>query len=198
MKKNKMLIHACCGPCLVGVYEYIENNLSEFSLDNIGNVSVLWYNINIHPKSEYDLRKKTLKQYLKTVGKTPIVIDEYGRRDFEDVVKNIDKLEFSIRCEYCYRKRLEMLFKYASENGYNKVLTTLLISPYQKHDLIISIAKEFEKKYNVEFAYKDFRPLFYEGQRRAKEIGLYRQKYCGCIFSKKEGDEIRAKKQNKK
>lgn len=198
MKQNRLLIHTCCAPCLVGIYENIQNNLNEFGLNSMEQVNILWYNINIHPKVEYLKRKSTLKQYLKTVKKKGIFIDEYGIGEFIKVAKNLQDYGYRIRCEYCYKKRLEALYTYAKENGYTQVTTTLLISPYQNHDLIVNICKELENKYNIKFIYKDFRTLFREGQKRAKELGLYRQKYCGCIFSKKEGAKANEKKRIKK
>lgn len=198
MIKNSLLIHSCCAPCLVGVYEYINENPNEFEINSIEDVDILWYNINIHPNKEYQKRKKTLKEYLKLIGKKGIFIDEYGKKEFLEVVKNLENYGYSIRCEYCYYKRLEKLFSYAKENNYDKVTTTLLISPYQKHDLIINICKKLEDKYKVKFIYKDFRPIFRLGQNRAIDLGLYRQKYCGCIFSKKEGGKTNEKKQAKK
>lgn len=185
--KDKLLIQACCGPCLVGVYEDISLNLEYFNIDSVENIDILWYNMNIQPKREYEKRKETLINYLATVGKKPIIIDEYDLIEFAKVAVSPEKYGFDIRCEYCYRKRLEKLFQYAKENGYTSVTTTLLISPYQKHELIIKICKELEKKYDVKFAYKDFRKIFRQGQQRAKELDLYRQKYCGCIFSIDEG-----------
>ena len=89
------------------------------------------------------------------------------------------------RCvKYCYRVRLEQTAKYAKENGYDTFSTTLLISPYQNHEALIEVAKTMAEKYGIEFLYRDFREGFREGQNKARELGLYMQKYCGCIFSK--------------
>lgn len=110
------------------------------------------------------------------------VEDNYGLRDFvTSVVGDIDG-----RCSHCYDCRLEETARHASENGFTAFSTTLLISPYQNHELIISTAEQKAKKYGVEFLYRDFRPNFREGQRRAREKGLYMQKYCGCIFSEED------------
>lgn len=185
--KDKLLIHACCGPCLVGVYENIQENLNEFDIDSMESVDILWYNINIQPRYEYEKRKETLIEYLNTVGKYPIIIDQYNLMEFAKVAMNPEDFGYKLRCEYCYRTRLKKLFEYAKENNYDSVTTTLLISPYQKHDMIIDICKEYEKIYNIKFVYKDFRLYFRQGQQRAKELEIYRQKYCGCIFSIDEG-----------
>lgn len=90
--------------------------------------------------------------------------------------------------------RLEQTAKYAKENGYDAFSTTLLISPYQNHEALKQIGEELAQKYNLIFLYRDFRPGFREGQNEARELGLYMQKYCGCIFS----EEDRYSKQIKK
>lgn len=185
--KDKLLIHACCGPCLVGVYEDIQNNLEDFNITGMEDVDILWYNPNIHPKKEYIKRRDTLVEYLKMVGKEPIILEEYDLMKFAKVAVNPKDYGFCLRCEYCYRVRLRKLFEYAKENGYTAATTTLLISPYQKHEMMIDICKEYEKEYGVKFVYKDFRTIFRKGQQRARELELYRQKYCGCIFSIDEG-----------
>ena len=99
------------------------------------------------------------------------------------------------RCGYCYRVRMEETAKYAAENGYDSFTTTLLISPYQNHEMICAVAKAMGEKYGVEFLYRDFRPLFQAGQEYAREHGFYMQKYCGCIFS--EEDRYMAAKRKK-
>ena len=91
------------------------------------------------------------------------------------------------RCKnYCYKVRLEQTAKYAKENGYDAFTTTLLVSPYQNHEVLTEIAKEMAKKYNIEFLYRDFRVGFRVGQAKARELGLYMQKYCGCVFSEED------------
>lgn len=88
------------------------------------------------------------------------------------------------RCQdYCYPVRLEQTAKYAKENGFDTISTTLLVSPYQKHDVIHSLGEKIAKEYGLEFLYRDFRVGFREGQAKARSLGLYMQKYCGCIFS---------------
>ncbi len=182
--KNKLLIHACCAPCLVAVYDDTSNNMNEMEISDF---DVIWYNTNIHPKVEYKKRKETFIEYVNKMGKEPIVLDEYDMNKFIYDSMSLDKLGYKIRCEYCYTSRLEEVFKYAKEQGYTHVTTTLLISPYQKHDLIISVCNKLAEKYGVGFLYKDYRPLFREGQNKARELGLYMQKYCGCLFSIDEG-----------
>ena len=142
-----------------------------------------WFNPNIHPYMEYKARRDCLKEYTKSINVNAIFEENYGLRDF---CKNVaDSIE--TRCkEYCYPVRLEQTAKYAKENGYTHFSTTLLVSPYQNHEALIEVAKQMEKKYGVEFLYRDFRVGFREGQAKARELGLYMQKYCGCIFSEED------------
>ena len=91
------------------------------------------------------------------------------------------------RCaKYCYKVRLEQTAKHAKENGFDSFTTTLLISPYQKHEELKSLGEEIAKKYGLTFLYTDFRPGFRQGQAKARELGMYMQKYCGCVFSEEE------------
>lgn len=192
--KDKLLVHACCGPCLVAVYEDIEKSFKEYNLDSLEDMDVIWYNVNIHPKYEYEKRRETLKEFLQMKNKEGIFLDEYNLINWSKESLNFKENGYSLRCEYCYESRLEKVFEYARDNGYTAVTTTLLISPYQKHEIICKVCENLSQKYGVKFLYKDFRPMFWEGQHRAKELGLYRQKYCGCIFSIDEGGKPKNEK----
>lgn len=170
----KLLLHICCAPCSIMCIEKLrEENIS---------VTGFWYNINIHPYMEYKQRRDTLKEYSKMIDLNVIYKDEYGLREFtKNTINNLDN-----RCRYCYYSRLDEVARYAKENGYDAFCTSLLISPFQKHDLIKEVGKSLEKKYGIKFYYYDFRPYFKEGREKAKELGLYTQKYCGCVFSEEE------------
>lgn len=170
----KLLLHICCAPCSIEC-------INELKKDNI-DITGFWYNPNIHPYTEYKSRLKGLEGYSKDINLEVIYKDEYGLRKF---IKGIGG-NLKNRCEYCYRTRLEETVKYAKENNFDAFSTSLLISPYQKHDKIKEIGYELEKKYNIKFLYKDFRSNFREGQKKARENGIYMQKYCGCIFSEEE------------
>lgn len=192
--KDRLLVHACCAPCLVAVYEDIEKNFTEYNLESMDNADVIWYNTNIHPKEEYEIRRNTLKEFLLLKGKEGIFLDEYNLVKWAKEAVNFKENGYSLRCEYCYKSRLEKVFEYARDNNYTAVTTTLLISPYQKHDVIRIVCEELSKKYNVKFLYKDYRVMFWDGQHRAKDLGLYRQKYCGCMFSIDEGGKSKNEK----
>lgn len=171
----KLLMHTCCAPCSVYCIEELRREEIEPTL--------YWYNPNIHPYMEYKARRDTLKEYSKSIGIQAIFEEEYGLQTF---CKNvIDDLEN--RCSnYCYKVRLEQTAKFAKEHGYDAITTTLLVSPYQKHDLLKQQGEEIAKKYGLEFVYRDFRIGFREGQAKARELGLYMQKYCGCVFSEED------------
>ena len=165
-------MHTCCAPCSVYCIDHLRKEKKEPIL--------YWYNPNIHPYIEYKTRRDTLKEYAESIKVQAIFQDEYGLDTFcEKVIGNLKS-----RCsDYCYPVRLEQTVKYAKENGFDTFTTTLLVSPYQKHDMIKKICEELAKKYEIHFLYRDFRVGFREGQAKARELGLYMQKYCGCIFS---------------
>lgn len=170
----KLLMHTCCAPCSIMCIETLRNE----DIDPV----LYWYNPNIHPFKEYKTRKNTLVEYASSVGAKLIIENEYGLRRFIEGVYP----DFDNRCEFCYRLRLEQTAKFASENGYDAFTSTLFVSPYQNHELLKSAACEMAEKYKVQFLYRDFRPFFKEGQERARELELYMQKYCGCIFSEED------------
>ena len=171
----KLLMHACCAPCSV----YCIDKLKE---ENI-TPTVFWYNPNIHPYKEYEARRDCLKQYTKSMGVECIVEDEYGLDDF---CKNVSN-KLDTRCvDYCYPIRIRKTFEYAKENEYDAVTTSLLYSIYQKHDYIKFLCEKYSKEFEIEFLYRDFRTGFWEGHNKAKELGLYMQKYCGCVFSEED------------
>ena len=150
-----------------------------------------WYNPNIHPYTEYRSRLDSLRLFAEEKKLILIAEDEYGLRLFIKGVSEKEKASGGSpgeqsRCAYCYRLRLEKAAHFAAENGYDAFSTTLLISPYQNHELIQRIGEELAAKHGVEFLYRDFRPLFREGQSHARKAGYYMQKYCGCIYSEEE------------
>ena len=170
----KLLLHSCCAPCSIKCVDTLRQEGIE--------PTIFWYNPNIHPFTEYRSRRDALINWAKDENLEVVLCDEYGLRKFMDNVYP----DYGMRCKYCYTVRLESVAKKALELGFTHFSTTLLISPYQKHDMIKSIAKEISEKYGVEFLYRDFRPYFREGQNEARQKGIYMQKYCGCIFSEEE------------
>lgn len=172
----KLLLHTCCAPCSV----YCIDSLRKENIEP----TVYWYNPNIHPYMEYKARRDCLKEYTKSIGINAIFEEDYGLDEF---CKNVSN-SLNTRCvEYCYPVRLRKTFEYAKQKGFDSVSTTLLYSIYQKHDFIKAYCEKLAKEYGIEFLYRDFRYGFWVGHDKARELGLYMQKYCGCIFS----EEIR-------
>jgi len=177
----KLLLHCCCAPCSVSC-------VSSLREENI-EPHLFWYNPNIHPYTEYKSRMDCLKEFAKNKNLNLTLINEYGLKEFlSEVYSQTDGNANSRqgRCKECYRMRLEKTAKFAAQEGYTVFSTTLLISPYQEHEEIKRVGEELAEKYGIEFLYRDFRPLFREGQSAARTENFYMQKYCGCIFSEEE------------
>ena len=167
-----LLLHTCCAPCSV----YCIDSLRKENIEP----TVYWYNPNIHPYMEYKARRDCLKEYTKSIEINAIFEEDYGLDEF---CKNVSNA-LNTRCvNYCYPVRLRKTFEYAKQNGFDSVSTTLLYSIYQKHDFIKAYCEKLAKEYGIEFLYRDFRDGFWVGHDKARELGLYMQKYCGCIFS---------------
>ena len=168
----RLLMHTCCAPCSV----YCIKSLRQEEIEP----TLFWYNPNIHPYMEYKARRDCLIEYSKTINTNLIINEDYGLKEF---CKNVC-YDLENRCtNYCYKIRLEETAKYAKKHEYDTITTTLLVSPYQQHDKLKEMCQEIANKYNLNFLYRDFRIGFKEGQEEARKIGLYIQKYCGCVFS---------------
>ena len=174
-ESKSLLLHTCCAPCSV----YCIDSLRSEGIEP----TVFWYNPNIHPYVEYKTRRDCLKGYLKSIKVKGIFKENYGLDEFcKNAIKDLEN-----RCvKYCYRARLSETVKFAKENGYEFFSTTLLVSPYQKHEELKAVCEELAELSGVKFLYRDFRVGFREGQAKARELGLYMQKYCGCIFSEED------------
>jgi predicted adenine nucleotide alpha hydrolase (AANH) superfamily ATPase len=173
----KLLLHTCCGPCSLGCLAALrEEGLSP---------SLYWYNPNIHPFTEYRARRDTLAGLARARGLNLLMDSGYGLRAF---LQGLPKEAYTgeARCDFCYRLRLENTAETARANGFEAFSTTLLISPYQRHDRIRGIGEEAAARVGLPFFYRDFRPFFRDAQKEARTQGFYMQKYCGCIFSEEE------------
>jgi len=176
----KLLLHICCGPC--SLYP-----LRQLIGDRFEKVVGYYYNPNIHPPGEYIRRRDTLKKAAGNMGLEVI----YPRYKMEEYFRKVSSNEDSpARCKLCWELRLSETARFAGENGFDGFATTLLISPYQDHELIKEIGEEISLREEVEFYYEDFRKGFRESQEEAKKGELYRQRYCGCVFSELERTEI--------
>ncbi len=168
------LLHICCAPCANQCIEVLRG-------DGLG-VTGFWYNPNIHPFTEYRARRDCLRGYAQTIALPLIEKNDYALRPF------IRKVAADIgnRCIKCYEMRLFEAAKTAAEQGFDSFTSSLFISPYQNHELMKETAERAASEFGVTFLYRDFRPYFRAGQDKARELGFYMQKYCGCIFSEEE------------
>ena len=170
----KVLLHICCAPCA---------NRPLASLQAEGHaVTGYWYNPNIHPFTEYRSRRNCLREYAQTIGLPLLERDEYALRPFVRAVAD----DIAGRCVKCYEMRLFAAAQQAAEGGFDSFTSSLFISPYQNHELMREVAERAAAEHGVRFLYRDFRPYFRAGQERARELGMYIQKYCGCVFSEEE------------
>lgn len=171
-----MLLHSCCGPCAAYTTSYL--------LERGYAPTLYFYNPNIHPYQEYQKRLEGLNQ-LAAIRNLPVIVEPgYPLEDFLGQIA--PNPEFGKRCVLCYRIRLEKTAEKAKELGMEAFSTTLLISPYQNREQICAIGQELAAKYRLRFIDEDYRPGFRQSQVMAKEYGLYRQGYCGCIYSEKD------------
>jgi predicted adenine nucleotide alpha hydrolase (AANH) superfamily ATPase len=179
----KLLLHICCGPCaLHPIRELLDKKFDK--------ISGFFYNPNIHPPSEYKRRKDALSEAASKTEFEVIIPDykmeEYFRFIFSDNIEDGLKSPPIERCSLCWELRLSKTASFAKANGFDAFTTTLLISPYQDHEKVKKTGEKIASEKAVQFYYQDFRPGFRDGQEQAKKENLYRQKYCGCVFSELE------------
>lgn len=170
----KVLLHICCANCAISPIEKIREEGNE--------VVGYFFNSNIHPYQEYQKRLDSLKQYSERVGLNVIYRDEYLLEEF---LKNVSH-RVKERCQYCYSLRLEATAREAKERNFDRFSTTLLQSMHQDHRLIRETGERIGKEVGIPFYYQDFRQGWKKGLEVSKAMGLYRQQYCGCIYSEKE------------
>jgi predicted adenine nucleotide alpha hydrolase (AANH) superfamily ATPase len=170
----RVLMHICCGPCLIYPLKVLRGE--GLTVDGY------FYNPNIHPYAEFKKRMECMEGYAASAGLR--VVSEAGY-DIEEFFRNVVWKETE-RCASCYEMRLRKTAQMAKDVGYDAFTTTLLYSKYQKHALIVQIANVVSADVGIPFLYRDFREGWKEGQEQSIELGLYRQKYCGCVYSEKE------------
>ena len=169
---KSILLHVCCGPCA----EWPVRVLQEEGY----NLTAFFYNPNIHPLFEHDRRRDNARLLMELRNVTFLEDDTY----MEDQWRGEAWTEkYPSRCAMCYDIRMRKTAEEAARLGMHAFSTTLLVSPYQDHEAILTAATRAAAEYGVDFFYRDFRPGYREGQNMAREDGLYRQKYCGCILS---------------
>lgn len=180
---SRILVHTCCGPCLIYPYEKLRDEGFE--------VFSFFYNPNIHPYGEYLKRLTTWKEF---VSKSQI---PYENSSYEpEVYFQAVNFHREDRCLHCYRLRLEKAARKAKKMKFDYFTTTLLVSPYQKHEEARRIGKSLGELYGVPFFYEDFREGYYQGVEKSRNLSMYRQWYCGCIYS--EIERVKEKEEKKR
>ncbi len=176
--RPKLLLHACCGPCSSYVLEY---------LGNFFEITILYYNPNIYPEKEYTRRRDELKRFLKDASYSVCFVEEdYLPEVYYQTVKGYEESpERGERCFLCYQLRMEKAAEYAKDHHFDYFTTTLSISPHKDASKINEIGEQLEKKYGVSYLYADFKKKngYLRSLELSKEYHLYRQDYCGCVFS---------------
>ena len=181
-EKKRILLHSCCAPCSSAVITFLTNYFD---------ITILYYNPNISPIEEYNKRKEEqirLINSIDKIGKIDIIDCDYDNNIYEEKIKGYEDCpERGARCTICFNLRLEKTAKIAAENNYDYFCSTLTVSPYKNANLINQIGKEIGEKYSVKWLYSDFKKA--EGYKKSielsKKYNLYRQDYCGCIYSQR-------------
>ena len=168
----RILLHVCCGPCVLGLQE---------ALNKEGNqLTGYWYNPNIHPYSEYQRRLMTVG-FLFGNLQLPLIVEH---ADFSDFLSEmVGAQREGKRCLFCWRHRLEKVVLAAKTGGFDAFTTTLLASRHQDHEKLKELGLEISRKTGVEFLYRDFRVNEKTAHAQSRELGLYHQNYCGCLYS---------------
>ena len=179
--KPTILLHSCCGPCSSSVLELLSKYFD---------VTVLWYNPNLYPEAEYDKRLKTQKQLIDAIAEdgvqAKLLVEPWRSEDYFSRIKGLEnEPEEGKRCLECFKIRLEETARIASERGFEWFCTTLTVSSRKDAVAINAIGREAEAKYGVKWLPSEFKKR--EGNHRSiilsEKYGLYRQEYCGCVFS---------------
>ncbi|MDD4874565.1 MAG: epoxyqueuosine reductase QueH [Dehalococcoidales bacterium] len=171
MSDISLLIHCCCAHCTAYTVKYWQ--------EQGYNINALWYNPNIHPYIEHQNRLEAMKTLSNNIGFNLIVVEGY---DFIEYFRRVAGHEAE-RCQYCFDIRLRKAVEVALGQGIKAFTSTLLISPHQKHDVLINISSKLAQDSNIEFLYADLRKRYSDSRHITKPMKLYRQQYCGCLYS---------------
>lgn len=168
---KKALIHICCAHCAAYTAEHWRNAGYE--------TAGFWYNPNIHPFTEHQSRLESVREFARQKDLPLIMAEGYDMPEFFRRVAGHE----DDRCRHCFTLRLEATAAAARENGFNAFTTTLLISPHQKHDILKETGEKAAAETGVDFLYADLRKRYSDSRHITKPMDLYRQQYCGCIYS---------------
>jgi predicted adenine nucleotide alpha hydrolase (AANH) superfamily ATPase len=167
----RVLLHICCGPCAIVPMRELRGEGHE--------VAGAFTNPNIHPFREFEKRLEAAREAAASHGVEIVREDDYGLDEFLRAVVGSEEP----RCPTCYSMRLRRAAEVAAEGGFDAFTTSMLVSTQQDHEAIREAGEAAAREFGVEFLYRDYRPKVMEGVRISKEAGLYRQQYCGCVYS---------------
>jgi predicted adenine nucleotide alpha hydrolase (AANH) superfamily ATPase len=179
---KRLALHVCCGPCFIEPYDALVEQADE--------VVAVFFNPNIHPAEEYERRRDTLLDYTGELGVRTVELPYDPAAWLESAGAHARQQRE--RCRACYRLRLGEVARWAADNGFDAMTTTLTVSPYQDPDAIAEEGEAAAASVGIEFVRRDFTDRYPEATRRSRELGMYRQNYCGCILSDMEAREQRA------
>ena len=184
----KLLLHACCGPCLIEPLDALKAQTDS--------VTILYANPNIHPAEEYERRRDAMAAYAAHED-VDVVEAPYDPARWMVAVGPLAEAG-SERCRACFRLRLEESARYAADHGFDAIATTLTVSPYQDGAVIAEEGQRAADAVGVTYVHQDFRDRYPEATRRSREMGMYRQNYCGCVLSDVEARRARAERRAKR
>ncbi len=178
--KPKLLLHSCCAPCSSYVIDYLHDYF---------NITIFYYNPNIYPQEEYEKRKEEQIRFIKNYSDVSFMDCDYDNDLYNDIVSGLeDEPERGKRCTKCFELRLGKTADMAKENNFDYFCSTLTVSPYKNSKLINEIGNDLSLKYGIKWLYSDFKKN--DGYKKSimfsREYNLYRQDYCGCIYSKRD------------
>lgn len=184
--RPRLLLHACCAPCSSYTLEYLAAYFD---------ITVLFYNPNISPESEYDFRASELRRYIDTAAcgsGVTLRVEPYDAAPFFEMARGLEELpEGGERCRKCYRLRLAETARIAREDGFDYFCTTLSISPHKDAEALNAIGGELAAECGVPYLFSDFKKKggYARSIALSREYDLYRQNYCGCVFSRRAAEE---------
>jgi len=181
---KRLALHVCCGPCFIEPYDALVKQAAE--------VVAVFFNPNIHPAEEYERRRDVLLEYAEALGVGAVELPYDPAVWMESAGRHAH--EPKARCRECYRLRLQAVARWAAESGFDAMTTTLTVSPYQDAATIAEEGEAAAALAGIEFIARDFTDRYPEATRRSRELGMYRQNYCGCALSDAEAREQRAER----
>lgn len=189
---QRLLLHTCCAPCSTAVIERLKNDGYD--------ITAYFYDPNIHPKEEYEKRLDEMRKWCSGVINIPLLEAPYEMEKWFEMTKGLEnEPERGARCTICYDMRMDHAAAFAKENGYDLFTTVLSISPHKDAKRINEIGVKLEKKYGIPYLPADFKKQggFQRSIELSREFDLFRQDYCGCVFSRIQSSELRAQKNQK-